>query len=192
MSPVEYLQPDPPPLSADVEPPVSELPVPVEPKLPRICFCGPGRSGKDEAALYLAAHTPLRYAGSTSVFLTPYVATVLGLSNEEAFARRHEDRKFWYELGNKLRKEDPGVLARPALAAGEILAGFRDPCEIQWLRRKGVISLFVWIDRVVEPDPTQKYGPEECDVVISNRGSLAEFQERLRRLVLFAGIPWRE
>lgn len=170
----------------------AELVLEASSRKPRICFCGPSESGKDESAHYLAAHTNLTYAGSTSIFLAPFVAEKLGLSVEEAFARRHEDRKFWYDLGNRLRNEDPGVLARKALAAGDILAGFRDREEIHWLKQRNLVDLFVWIDRPVDPDPTQKYGPEECDIVIQNHGTLAEFYPRLRRLALFAGISWRD
>lgn len=88
-------------------------------------ICGHGRSGKDSAARWLAAHTPLRLGKTTSEVIAPHRAAELGISVEEAFSRRHEERDVWYELGNRLREKDAAYLIRETLRNGEICVGIR-------------------------------------------------------------------
>lgn len=156
--------------------------------LPRIAFCGPGRSGKDECAHWFAENTRLRFGRSTSEVIAPYVAARLGLDAAEAFARRHEDRVLWFEVGNELRRHDPLFLVRECLADGEIVVGMRNRDEVIGARAEGLIDLLAWIDRDVPVDPTMTYGPELCDVRIDNRGTLADLRGRLAALASFAGV----
>ena len=120
--------------------------------------------------------------------IAPYVAERLGLSATEAFARRHEDRELWFSVGNDLRADNPTFLVRECLEDGEIVVGMRNCDEVIAARSEGLIDLFVWIARDVEVDPTQTYGPELCDIEISNRGTLPELFGRLEALARFAGI----
>lgn len=170
---------------------------------PRLCIVGYGRAGKDTAGDWLAAHTPLVHPGATSIYLLPYyVARKHDLPLEDVkagehkglcdleYARRHELRMEWYDLGNVLRAEDPGILADAALAQGHILAGCRDACEIHAARSKGKVDLVLWVDndRVPE-DPTVKFGPEIADLRVENHGTLEAYHRKLEALCRFAGIP---
>lgn len=159
----------------------------------KLAILGHGRAGKDTAADFLDDHTPLRYAGSTSEFLCPFVAAKLGISEAEAFARRHEDRQLWYDTGNELRRDDPLFLVRRVLAAGDLIVGLRDAEEVARLPEVGV-DLRIWIHRDVPADPTCKFGPEDCDVVVHNTHPTdpTPMLRRLRRLVVAMGIPCDE
>jgi len=162
-----------------------------EKRAPRIAFCGPGRSGKDECSTYFARITGLRFAGSMSQFLCPFVAARLGLSDEEAFARRHESdamRMTWYRIGNELRDSDPALLVRETLKAGEICNGIRDIREFEAAKAEGLADLFIWVERDVPTDPTITYGAGLCDVVLDNNGSLGELHTKLDALARFAGL----
>lgn len=158
----------------------------------KILICGMGRAGKDCACEYLAQITGLRNAGTTSKYLAEYVAQKLGVSVEEAYARRHESdemRVIWYNIGNEIRKNDPSILIRTALEHGEITGGVRDWEEVVRARRDGLVDLVVWIENNrVAVDPTVKFGPEACDLVIQNNGSLEEYHERLERFARFASL----
>jgi hypothetical protein len=156
--------------------------------LPRIAICGPGRCGKDTAARWLAANTPLRLGRTTSEIIAPHVAARLGLTVEEAFARRHENRPLWFDVGNELRTPDPTYLVRECLKEGEIAVGLRNSDEVKAARAEGLIDLFVWVEREVPADPTQTFGPERCDVIVLNTGTLDEFFGRLAALARFAGL----
>ncbi|MDE1971332.1 MAG: hypothetical protein KGI50_07200, partial [Patescibacteria group bacterium] len=81
----------------------------------RILIVGHGRSGKDESALYLGRRLGLRYTGSTSLAVRPLLAhAIYGkndlLTQEHCYAHRHEDREYWYEYCNLLRRIDPLML----------------------------------------------------------------------------------
>lgn len=135
---------------------------------PRIALCGPGRSGKDTAARWIAAHTPLRYAGATSEFLLDEIVARTGADPEDAWATRHANRDLWYRIGNELRAEDPLVLVRRALERSELLVGCRDGDELVRARAEGLIDFVVWIERDVPPDPTLTYDHRLADVVVAN------------------------
>jgi hypothetical protein len=156
--------------------------------LPKIAICGHGRSGKDEAARYLARRTPLRFAKSTSEVIAPYAAAKLGRPVDVAFAERHQNRVFWFNVGNELRAEDPAFLVRECLKAGEIVVGMRNRSEVVAVRAERLVDLVVWIDRDVPADPTQEFGVELCDLVVPNRGTLEEFHGRLEALARWAGL----
>jgi len=158
------------------------------PHLPTIAICGPGRSGKDEAARWLAANTPLRLGPTTSQVIAPHVAARLGLDVASVFEKRHENRQLWFEIGNCLRETDPAFLVRECLAKGDIAVGLRNADEVMAARAERLVDLFVWIDREVPPDPTQTFGAELCDVIVSNRGSLDEFFLKLMTLARFGRL----
>lgn len=157
-------------------------------RLPIIAICGPGRSGKDETAKWLAANTPLRFSLGTSQVIAPHIAAEDGISVEEAYARRHEDRDRWFRKGNELRVDDHAYLVRECLKQGEIVVGLRNADEVVASRSEGLIDLFLWIERDVEEDPTMTFGPELCDIIIDNNCTIPELHERLAGLARFAGL----
>jgi len=163
----------------------------------KLAICGHGQAGKDTAANWFAAHTCLRFAGSTSEFLVPYVVAARhGLSLELArapqaanlrayeFAHRHSSdakRAFWKHTADVTRTSDLLFLVRPALATGDILCGCRDHREIVQARAEHLIDRALWIENPrVRPDPTLTYDASLCDDVIVNAGSLADFHELLQ------------
>ncbi len=158
----------------------------------RILVVGHGGAGKDTACAYLAGVTHLRFAGSTSRYLAKDVAARLGVSEEQAYRTRHRDRNLWHRVGNEVRRQDPGRLVRESLANAEIVAGVRGREEVLACRREGLVDLIVWIDNNRVPrDSTVTFGPEDCDLVVPNHGSLEEFHRRLLRLAREAGLPMR-
>jgi hypothetical protein len=162
--------------------------------LPKIAILGYGRAGKDEGSEFLAKHTSLRYPGSTSEIALPFVAERLGLPEDVAWAKRHEMRDEWYRICNELRADDPLFLVRRVLAKGDIVCGLRDGEEVARLPELGV-ALRIWVHRNVPVDPTTKFGPDDCDVVVYNTHStdLKPYFDRLARLVRAIGVEcsWR-
>jgi hypothetical protein len=155
---------------------------------PKLAICGPGRSGKDPAACWLATHTRLRLGRSTSQVIAPFVASRLGISIEEAFNRRHMDRVYWFNLGNQLRASDPAALVREAIRDADIVQGLRNYDAVIASRNERLVDFFLWIERAVPPDPTMTFGPEKCDVIVQNNGTLPELYEKLESLARFANI----
>lgn len=161
-------------------------------KLPTVAICGPRNCGKDTAAGYIDEHTPLRFEGSLSKYLAPYVAGCLGLSIAETLSRKREFTDVWQKIGIEIRqKHGPLVLVTQCLRESDLIVGSRDILELAAIRCASLVDLVVWIDRDVPEDPTLNFGPDECDIVISNRGSIESFQRRLTRLFgRFAGVQF--
>lgn len=161
--------------------------------LPAKCviFCGRARAGKDTACELFAAFARVNNAGTVSKYLAPHVARRLGLSVEEAYARRGESmetRAFWRAVGDELRATDPARLVREMMGYGQVGGGLRGTVEIRAARREGLADLFVWIDSPrALADATCEFGPEECDVIIRNDGTIEEFGAKIERLARFAG-----
>ena len=158
----------------------------------RLMVVGYSGAGKDTACEYLAKITRLRFAGTTSRYLTRHVAARLGVSEQQAYRGRHANRNLWNRVGNELRRRDPGLLVRESLEHAEITGGVRGIEEIEVCRREHLVDLIIWIanDRV-PPSMTLTFGERDCDVIVPNHGSLEEFHERLLELAHRAGLPMR-
>lgn len=161
----------------------------LDPTLPRLLIAGHGRSGKDTMGEWLEEHTPLKYGGSTSEHLAPFVAARQGVDVMEAFRARHEHRQLWWDTGCEIRSDDPACLVRKVLEGGHLVVGNRQTCEVRAAKATGLIDLAIWVDRDVPPDPTQEFGPEECDLVIPNRWDIPAFHDRIARLMRSLGVP---
>ena len=161
----------------------------------KLLIVGAGRAGKDTVCSYLAQITHLKNAGTTSLYLADYVAQKLGISRDEAYARRHESnemRMIWYHAGNELRENGPTTLIQKALQHGDITGGIRDKAEVLGAKRENLVDVIVWVanDRVAK-DPTLMFDERECDVIIPNHWTLDELYLRLDRFARFAGLPMR-
>lgn len=149
----------------------------------RILFCGPSGSGKDTAALMLCEITVLQYAGSMSKLIAPRVGELLGITAEEAYERRHEDRALWFRVGNEMREEDPCALIRSGFAKGDVLTGARNKEEVVEAARLGLVDRFVWVHREVPEDSTLQYRwddlPEDRRYSLDNTSDLANLRQEV-------------
>ncbi len=158
-----------------------------------VCVLGHGRHGKDETLKALERLTGLKNAGPTSLYLAEHMGQKLGLSTEEAYARRHESpemRNEWYEEANRLRDGDPSFLARKALAVGPLTGGLRDDKEVAGCRAEGLFDLIIWVrnPRKPEDDKTVKFGPDVADFILLNDGTVQDLEDKVARIVQFAGL----
>lgn len=149
----------------------------------RVLFVGYGRAGKDEAAQFAESHLGLRYGGSFSWHAKEDVAVALGVHPMTAWETRRQHRKFWYDECNRLRANDITILAKRALASGDIVAGLRDKPELDAVVAQGLFDAIVWVDRDVPVDPTVTFTKQDVldagGTVIDNRGSLPEYHLKL-------------
>lgn len=150
----------------------------------RVLFVGHGQHGKDTACEELARATGWRNAGTTSVYLADHVAKRLGVTRDEAYARRYENRALWRHIGDEIRGSDPALLVKDAQRVGPITGGCRGLPEIVAVRAESLTDLIVWIDASgrLGPDETMEFGPEYADIVITNNGSEDEFRQKIQRL----------
>ncbi|NIN68084.1 MAG: hypothetical protein GTO63_25935 [Anaerolineae bacterium] len=90
---------------------------------------------------------------------------------------------------NEYREGDPSRLIRDCLSHSDIVCGPRDKAELLAAKGEGLIDLIVWVDRDVPEDPTVTYSIDDADIVVRNRGTLLQYEERLARLMKALRIP---
>jgi len=159
-------------------------------KAENVAVLGYGRAGKDTAAMWLGMHVyGCHYVGSTSDVVNPLIARERGMTPEENWATRHQNRKFWYDWCNEFRKDDPTKIARATMeTGGNIIVGLRDKAELEACRNAKLFGIVIWVDNPrVPPDPTVTFTRSDCDIVVDNDGSFAKFFSKLTRLFTFAG-----
>lgn len=132
---------------------------------PQILIVGPGRSGKDESGIIVNEISSYRFGGSTSLFLCPYVARCFGMTEEEAYATRHDMREAWWHIGKAVRAVDAGALVDKALHHGPVVAGIRDYVEIVHAIVSTGFADVVWVERDVDKDPTLEFTLEDCQKI---------------------------
>ena len=161
--------------------------------IPALGFCGHGRAGKDLASAWLSANYNLRYSGSISKIIAPLVAYSTNRTVDEAFTDRHNDRMYWFEYCNELRRQDPTFLVKLTLGLNDMVAGIRGDIELEACRAEGVIDCAIWVENDRVPiDPTLEYGADDCDIVIRNCGPKLTYFRRLRSLAGMLDLPVRE
>ena len=149
--------------------------------MPRIAIVGPGRSGKDTAAMALHGHGEFIFTGSLSWHALPMVSVHLKLPEQIAWDTRHSRRQEWYDYCNWLRRDDPCFLIRRALEAGNIVSGIRDRVEIESAISENLFDAILWVDRpIISIDPTLTYGPSFSTDRIDNDGSEKMFADDVR------------
>jgi hypothetical protein len=60
-----------------------------------------------------------------------------------------------------------------------ILDGIRRRRELMACKNANIVGLSVWIDRPNCPDKSLDYGPEACELIIENHGTLDDFYNKL-------------
>lgn len=109
-------------------------------------------------------------------------------SKDEFYASRRTFRWIWgYWVGVYNNSSPDKIrLYRDAIQAGEqVFVGLRKVVEYDSFR-KHFPTFSIWIQRDgVKYDQTQQYGPEKCDFIIQNNGTLDELQSKVDLLLSF-------
>lgn len=135
----------------------------------------------------LSQITGLVNAGTTSKYLAKHVAKRLCVSEYDAYAERHANRQVWHETGRYIRREDPGILLREALAVGPLTGGVRDLEEVKAARELGCVV--VWVENPrVRADSTVKFDFFDCDFIVENKRTLSDYRNQLMGLAIKYGL----
>ncbi len=157
---------------------------------PVVAFLGMGRAGKDTAAEYFCVKTGLHYAGSSSSMVLPIIADSIGIPPEQAWAERHQHRQFWIDWCHAFRHDDPALLVRMALGAGDVVVGVRGRIELHTVQQERLIDYSVWVDNPDVPvDPTVEFVEADCDFSIPNHGAYTDLYRRIDVLVRMLRTP---
>lgn len=152
----------------------------------KILLVGYGRSGKDEAGMFLAEHCGLRYGGSTSWAALPMMAEFLKVHPMVAWDTRHKNRELWKSQCDVFRQEDPCLLIRRALSTGDVITGVRGLPEIQAAITEKLFDHIIWVANPRVPvDPTVDFGIDAATDVFINDGTLEQYHQLVARYAAF-------
>jgi hypothetical protein len=158
----------------------------------RIAIVGYGRHGKDFLAEIFDATTHLKYGGSCSWAALPYVAAELGVHPQLAWEKRHNQRQFWYEFCNYLRRDDPTFLIKKVLEQGDMVVGIRDKAELDAMKEQKLVDHTIWVDaapRITFEDTTVTFSKEDCDSVFDNSRTKESAYLIAYHVAEFLGLP---
>ena len=115
---------------------------------------GPGRSGKDTVANFIARNTNLTFTGSSSKYLCQFVAQGY---YEEFYSIRHDYKEMLFDLGNAIRDYELSLIPITTLAYNDILCGLRDGREVEYIIKSLKPASVLWIHRNVPEDITMGF-----------------------------------
>ena len=161
----------------------------------RICIVGHGRSGKDTAAAILAEQLGYKINGSTSYGVIPLVTYALTgrtdiTAQNACYGERHNNRMYWYDFCNLLRRVDPLLLLKLTLAQTDMIVGTRSkeefcnsldyfkPLNVLWMERRGIpVDPTLEYDRAYVADECNKRGIRHT--TIGNNDDVSTLEQQL-------------
>ncbi len=145
----------------------------------KLMVCGHARHGKDQFCEFMG----LEYTSSSMAALDNVIWPAIGHmynNKEQCFEDRVNHRAVWHGLITEYNAIDPTKLARQILSKNDVYCGIRSRDEFYAARRAGLFDLSIWIDASdrlpPEDESSCKMLPSDCDVIITNNGTLEEFQ----------------
>ena len=168
----------------------------------KLMIIGHAESGKDDAASFIRKKLGLTFE-SSSLFCVKKFLFIKAIRDfgpdrfktpEELYeARRFDDKlRVWmYDSICDINKEDPTTLAAAIFDKYEIYVGIRSYHELEACKKKWPELLVLYLDadgRVPkEPEESCTVTKEQAHIIIENKNSLEEFEDKLERLCNFVG-----
>lgn len=156
------------------------------------------RHGKDTACEILGKVFGLDYAASSEFacekFLFKQLQSSHGYTNmKECFEDRHNHRALWFDAIRDYNTPDLARLGKEIFAENDIYCGIRNKEEFDSLKSAGYFDLAIWVDASDRLPPedasSMTLSAADADIVISNNGTLEEFEARLVRLFKHFASP---
>lgn len=151
----------------------------------KLMVCGHARHGKDQFCEFMG----LVYTSSSMAALDNVIWPAMGhnySSKEECFEDRVNHRAEWHRLITEYNTPDLTKLSRAIFADNVVYCGIRNREEFHAARRASLFDLSIWIDASdrmpPESEDSCKLLPEDCDIIITNNGTLEELQVKALQL----------
>lgn len=151
----------------------------------KLMVCGHARHGKDQFCEFMG----LEYTSSSMAALDSAIWPVMGHNyetKEQCFEDRVNHRAEWHRLITEYNTPDLKRLAREVYKDNVVYCGIRNKEEFCEVRDAGLFDLSIWIDASdrmpPESEDSCKLQASDCDIIITNNGTLTEFKEKAERL----------
>lgn len=151
----------------------------------RIAVVGAGEAGKHEASIWLRDNCGLRYELSTSEYAASFVCKAferVGMfyaSPRACWFDRRNHREFWRDEIERYNTPDSARMYREMAETHDVIDGLRKRRDLVACRAEGIVEVALYIERPGYVDSTLEIRPSDCDHVIRNDGTLAEFHAKL-------------
>lgn len=159
----------------------------------RIAVCAYGRHGKNSVSKLLFKMTGLRYPKSTSEAAAELVFSHLKESHDyktvkQCWEDRHNHRSTWAKIIWEHNSPLGITLYADMVRDGcDILDGIRQADELSACVYHGIVDLTVWVDASKRMPPEDSssctVGPDDCQHVIDNNGTLEQLEDNVARFV---------
>ena len=152
-----------------------------------LMVCGHGRSGKDTFCDLLdVPFVSSSYACLEHVIWPQWGKFQNYIDMDECFSDRANHRTIWYDLITAYNIPDRTKLARKIYDQASIYCGIRNSLEFAAVRDAGLFQLSIWVDASerlpAEDTASCTVTPDMCDIIITNNGTLEEFETKVARL----------
>jgi hypothetical protein len=157
----------------------------------KLLVVGQGRHGKDEFCK-VAEKFGFTFSSSSwfmaEKLVYPMIKERMGYKTlEECYEDRHNHRQLWYDIITEYNAENPSKLTKELLSKYDIYCGMRNPRELNAC--KDLFDLKIWIDAherlgSTETSSSNNITKNDCDIIIENNGTLAEFREKCKNLMV--------
>jgi hypothetical protein len=157
----------------------------------KIMVCGHGRHGKDQFCEFLG----LPFVSSSEVALDEIIWPDWGRkiynTKEGCFLDRANYRSEWAAMINGYNTPDKAKLARLIYRDNDVYCGIRNREEFLAAKEEGLFDMSIWVDafeRHPQHDTTCKVFKSDCDIIVTNNGTLDELKEKAANLAKALGI----
>jgi len=159
----------------------------------KLMVCGYGRHGKDTFCELLG----MPFKSSSEVAIDEVIWPQWGkfqgyIDKQECFDDRHQHRSIWFDMIRAYNTPDKAKLGRKIFDQCDIYCGNRSADEFNVLRDEGAFDMSVWIDASLrlppEPSSSCTITPDMCNLVITNNGTLDEFERKVLSFKKVVGL----
>ena len=164
----------------------------------KLFICGPSRSGKDTLAQIFSEKCGMSYKSSSQIALDHFMKDELfnryGLhyeSDEACYMDRFNHRDKWFEIISMFNSSDKTRLSRMVFKDNDIYVGIRSREE--FLASRSLANLSVWVEGQFGPSGEDEFYnylvmEDDCDITITNTGTLDELEEKAEALCRILGV----
>jgi len=157
----------------------------------KIILCGHGEHGKTTFCK-IAQLNGYKYVDASTVCLNQIIWPLWGVhrynSRAECFNDRRNHRDTWRKLIKSVEDIDSTRLIKEVFKVSDIYDGLRNPHVLDAACREGLVNTVVWVGaegrmstRTVYSD--RVISPASCTNIITNNGTLLEFERKVMRLL---------
>jgi len=159
----------------------------------KIMICGYARHGKDHAAEVIKRWFGLRHESSSNIAMRLFIREGLAVrhgltyaTEAECYADRVNHRPLWFDMVCEFNKEDPTRLTRAIFKDWDVYVGIRNVTELRAAKEANLVDLIIWVDGSERLPPenvdSNTITANDCDVTVTNNGTVEEFEDKLVRL----------